>query len=73
MISNVTYDLINSMATKYVPDTQHEELHVISRDAWVELVVDLVNKGLIKPKLSSLLKCALKWEELLTTKYSRLN
>ena len=61
------------MATKYVPNEQHDELHVVSKDAWVEMVVDLVNKGLIKPKLSSLLQCALKWEELLTIKYSRLN
>ena len=73
MISNTTYDIIATVAKQYVPNKQHSLLHVNSMDAWVELVSTMVEKGLIKPKMAVLIKCALNWETLLTLKYSRLN
>jgi len=56
-----------------VPNKKHPLLHIISRNAWVDLVIDLINKGHIKPKMAVILKCALNWEILLTNKISRLN
>jgi len=73
MISDTTYDIINTVADTYVPDKVHPELHVNSRDMWVDVVVNLVKKGLIKPRMAVILKCALNWETLLTIKLSRLN
>ena len=73
MISNTTHDIIVTMAKQYVPNKQHKLLHVNSMDAWVELVSDMVERGLIRPRMAVLLKCALSWETLLTIKYSKLN
>ena len=73
MISDTTYDIINTVADAYVPNKRHPQLHVNSRDMWVDIVVNLVNKGLIKPRMAVIIKCALSWETLLTTKLSRLN
>lgn len=73
MVSNSVYSVITAMAAKFVPDEQHAMLHVNAYDAWVELVVNMVDRGLIKPKPAVLMKFARNWEELLTLKYSRLN
>jgi hypothetical protein len=73
MISNTTYDIIATVAKQYVPDKQHSLLHINSMDAWIELVSAMVEKGLVKPRMAVLLKCAHSWETLLTLKYSRLN
>jgi len=73
MISDTTYDIIASVADTYVPNKKHDLLHVVSREAWIDIVVELVNKGAIKPKMAVILKCALNWEALLTLKLSRLN
>ena len=73
MISNLTYDIITNIAKEHVPNKVHSQLHVNSKDAWIELIADLVEKGSVKPKMSVLMKCALGWETLLTTKFSRLN
>lgn len=73
MVSNSTYSMITAAAAQYVPDRRHKILHVNTYDAWVSLIVDMVDKGLLRPKMPVLLKCARHWEELLTFKYSRLN
>ena len=73
MISDTTYDIISNVADVYVPNKKHPLLHVISRNAWVDIVVDMVNRGVIKPRMAVIMKCALNWEALLTLKLSRLN
>lgn len=73
MVSNATYSTITAIARLYVPDERHSLLHVNSYDAWIELVVNMVDKGFLEPKVVVLKKCARHWEELLTFKYSRLN
>lgn len=73
MISDKTYDIIQSIAKEYVPNKTHAQLHVNSMEAWTGLVVELVDKGVVKPKASEIMKCAKGWESLLTFKLSRLN
>ena len=73
MISDKTYQIIHSVAKEYVPDQVHPQLHVNSMESWADLVVELVDKGVVKPKVSEILKCAKGWESLLTFKLSRLN
>lgn len=73
MVSNSTYSIITAVAAQYVPDKEHELLHVNAYDAWVKMVVNMVEKGLVKPSMTVIVKCALNWETLLTLKYSRLN
>lgn len=73
MVSNSTYSIITAVAAQYVPDSQHELLHVNTYDAWVKMIVNMVEKGSIKPSMAVIVKLALNWETLLTLKYSRLN
>ena len=73
MTSNGAYSIITAVAARYVPDKQHELLHVNAYDAWVDTIATMVDKGALEPKMTVLVKCAQKWEELLTFKYSRLN
>lgn len=73
MMTNTTYEIVNTVAKQYVPNKKHPYLHVNSREAWIDLVVELINKGSMKPKLSVILKFALNWELLLTAKYIHLN
>ena len=73
MVSNATYSTITAVARLYVPDEKHDLLHINTYDAWIELIVSMVDKGYLEPKAPVLKKCARRWEELLTLKYSRLN
>lgn len=67
------YDILDEIAESTIPDTMHPELHVIPRTAWVETVVDLIERGHIKGSYENLLFYAKYWEPLLYKKYSTLN
>jgi hypothetical protein len=73
MVSNSTYSIITAVAARYVPDKQHKLLHINPYDVWVETIAVMIDKGALEPKMAVLVKCAQKWEEFLTFKYSRLN
>jgi hypothetical protein len=67
------YDVLDELAEAHIPCTEHELLHVNPRTAWVETVMELIEKGQIKGKKSELLFYAKYWEPLLFKKYSTLN
>lgn len=74
MITNPTkYELLNSLAERYIPEGVHKYLHVDSREMWISIMAGLIEKGFIKPKVSVIAKCAINWEVLLTIKLSTLN
>ncbi len=73
MISSVVYELLDTLAERHIPEGKHKYLHVYSREAWVDLMTDLVEKDLIQTRLSTLTKCAIHWETLLVHKLSILN
>ena len=73
MINSLVYEALDSLAEKYIPEGRHKELHVNSREMWVELVAGLIEKGYLTAKLSVLKKCAVHWETLLVQKLSILN
>ena len=69
------YDVLDELAEEYIPTTQHELLHVNPRTAWVETVMEMIEKGHIagRNKQEQLRFYARFWEELLMRKYSTLN
>lgn len=73
MVNNTLYEFIDVLAEQHVPQGKHKLLHVDARKAWTDLMIDLVDRGLVSKKLSILKKCALHWEDLLTQKISILN
>ena len=73
MISNVVYELLDTLADKHIPQGKHKLLHVYSREVWVEYMSDLLDKKAITARLSTLKKCAIHWETLLVHKISSQN
>ena len=73
MISNAVYELVDTLAERYVPEGKHSLLHVDSREAWKSLMIGLMEKDLITKRLSILTKCAIHWESLLVHKLSIQN
>lgn len=73
MANYVTYEILDALAVRYIPEGKHKYLHVNSREVWIDVMVRLIEKGFIKSKVSVLAKCAKNWEFMLTTKLSILN
>ena len=74
MIINPTkYELLNSLAERFIPEGVHKYLHVDSRELWVDIMTGLIEKGFVKLKMPVLAKCAINWEFMLVTKLSILN
>ena len=73
MINDVVYDVLDTFAGRYIPEGRHKLLHVNSREAWVDLMVDLLEKELIPVKATTIKNCAVHWEILLTHRLSLLN
>lgn len=73
MISHIVYDALDNLAERHIPEGTHRYLHVNSREFWKDLIVELLEKGAMKPRLQILTKCAIHWEILLVQKLSILN
>lgn len=68
------YDILDEIAASVmIPEAKHRYLHVNPRVAWVETVVELIERGQIKGSYENLLFYARYWEPLLYKKYSLLN
>ena len=67
------YDTLDKLAESSIPSGTHEILHVNSREAWVETVVYMYERGLIDPKPLTIKSLLQNWEQLLYKKYSHLN
>lgn len=73
MISKVTYEILDSLAERFIPEGTHELLHVDSREMWRDTMVTLIESGLIDKKLSIITRCAVSWEAILVQKLSIQN
>jgi hypothetical protein len=65
------YDVLDEIAESHIPEGMHKMLHVNSRQAWVETMADLIERGYIKKRDIDMM--AVLWEKLLYKKYSALN
>lgn len=73
MINQVVYGALDSLAVKHIPKGKHKLLHVDSRLYWKDIVIDLIETGVVPLKPSILTKCAISWESLIIQKLSSLN
>lgn len=73
MVEHALYQTLTGLAERYIPKGTHKYLHVDSREAWTNLMLELIESGVIKKRLYILAKCAINWESLLTQKISLQN
>jgi len=73
MVEQALYETLESLAKKHIPKGTHRLLHVNSREAWTGLMIDLVESGAVRKRVSMLAKCAINWEALLIQKISIQN
>lgn len=73
MVEQLIQETLEGLAERYIPAGKHKLLHVNSREAWTELMLNLIESGAIRKRLSLLAKCAINWEALLIQKISIQN
>jgi hypothetical protein len=73
MVDKVTYEVLDTLAERYIPEGIHRVLHVDSREMWIDLMVVLIESKVIPMKVSIIAKCASSWEVLLAQKLSIQN
>ena len=73
MVEQLLQDTLEGLAKKYIPKGKHKLLYINSREAWTNLMVDLIEDGAVEKRLSTLIKCAINWEILLIQKISIQN
>lgn len=73
MVQHTLHETLEDLAEKYIPRGTHKLLHVNSREAWTDLMLELIESGRLSKKLSFLAKCAINWEALLIQKISIQN
>jgi hypothetical protein len=73
MVDKVTYEILDTLAERYIPKGIHRVLHVDSREMWIDLMITLIESKVIPMKVSIIAKCASSWEVLLAQKLSIQN
>lgn len=73
MVEQLIQETLEGLAERYIPEGTHKLLHVNSREAWMDLMLELIESGSISKRLSILAKCAINWEALLVHKISIQN
>jgi len=73
MVDKVTYEVLDTLAERYIPEGIHRVLHVDSREMWIDLMITLIESKVIPMKVSIIAKCASSWEVLLAQKLSIQN
>ena len=73
MVDKVTYEVLDALAERFIPEGIHKALHVDSREMWIDLMISLLESKVIDKKMSIITKCAISWEALLIQKISIQN
>lgn len=73
MVDKVTYEVLDALAERFIPEGIHKTLHIDSREVWIDLMVSLLESEAIERKMSLITKCAISWESLLIQKISIQN
>ena len=42
MVDKVTYEILDTLAERYIPEGIHRILHVDSREMWIDLMIALI-------------------------------
>lgn len=67
------HDTLDKLADIGIPPGVHKYLHVNSREAWVNIIVSLYERGKIDLRPEVVQPLLKKWEILLYKTYSQLN
>jgi hypothetical protein len=68
------YDVLDEIAeTVHIPSERHGILHVNPKEAWVDLMVNLIEAGYVKGGYEDLCTMAENWEVVLYKRFSTLN
>ena len=68
------YDVLDDIADgSGIPNEVHPYLHVIPKYAWVEVMVDMIERQIIDETRDDLYEYAKFWEYMLYQKFSQLN
>lgn len=67
------HETLDQLASRHIPAGRHRIMHVDAREYWKELMLELIETKAVKPRLSTLTKCAMYWESLLAQKISLQN
>jgi hypothetical protein len=73
MVQDALLETLENLAERHIPAGTHKLLRVNSREAWTNLMLELIESGAVKKKLFLLAKCAINWEALLIQKISIQN
>jgi hypothetical protein len=73
MVDKVTYEVLDTLAERFIPGGIHKTLHVDSRKMWRSIMISLLKSKVIERKMSIITKCAMSWELLLIQKISIQN
>jgi hypothetical protein len=73
MVDKVTYEVLDTLAERFIPEGIHRTLHVDSREMWRDIMISLLESKVIERKMSIITKCAISWEQLLIQKISIQN
>lgn len=68
------YDVLDDIADgSGIPNEMHPTLHVNPRNMWVEIMVDMLERGILNEKQDDLYEYAKFWEYMLYQRLSTLN
>ena len=73
MVKFTIHNALDELSSRFIPEGKHPLLYIDSREAWKELMTDLLNRDSIPKRLSFITKCAFNWEALLFQRQSLLN
>jgi hypothetical protein len=73
MVDKVTYEVLDTLAERFIPEGIHKTLYVDSREMWRDIMISLLESKVIERKMSIITKCAISWEQLLIQKISIQN
>lgn len=67
------YDVLDEVAEQIIPNEIDPYLHVRPREVWIEIMVQLIEHGVVNTKYDDLYHYAQMWEELLHKRFSSVN
>lgn len=67
------YDVLDEVAEQVIPGEMHPELHVRPREIWVNIMIQLIEHGVIDTSYEDLYEYAQKWEVMLYKRFSSVN
>ena len=67
------YDVLDEVADTVVPNSIHPTHHKNSREAWIQIMVELLEHNAIKSDYETLCEYATCWEAILYKRFSSVN